>query len=315
MSSTKAYTIQAYIGYTDEYISVVRGRVLDDPAVVANQSDRWWTNFKNSVRRFISNEVPHQEVELVIGDTIHSTYTDDEGYFVFELEYSLLTDDSNVVKLDVRIPCQSPVKAKLIQIDSQYIVVSDIDDTIIKTQVSSVLKLKLLFNTIFRNQYQRTAIEGMAEVYQHLQSEYNSNFFYISKSPHNLYTYIVDFLEHNDYPLGSIILRDFGWHLLNNKSSYGEKYMELEKLYKRFPDKKFILVGDAAEKDADIYADLAKKYPGQTKGIFIRKVGKTGNLIRIQQEVMISSETPLYIFDNSESLKKKLESVMHTHSK
>ena len=48
MSSAKDYTIQAYIGYTDDHITVVRGRVLDDPAVVATQSDSGWTNLKNS---------------------------------------------------------------------------------------------------------------------------------------------------------------------------------------------------------------------------------------------------------------------------
>ncbi len=310
MASSKAYTIQAYIGYTDERITVVRGRVLDDPAVIATQSDRWWTNLKNSFRRFISNEVPNQEVHLSIKGTKYSAITDDEGYFIFELNRTLLSENGSLVNLDVSIPCQSPVNAELIQINSDYIVISDIDDTIIKTQVSSVLKIKLLFNTIFRNQYQRTAIAGMAEVYQFLQTSYQANFFYISKSPHNLYTYIVDFLEFNNYPKGSIILRDFGWHLLSNSSSFGEKYDELDKLYRRFPTKEFILVGDAAEKDADIYADLAKKYPGQTKGIFIRKVGKTDNLIRIQKEVMTSSETPLYIFESSISLKATLDSIL-----
>jgi len=308
MASSKAYTIQAYIGYTDDRITVVRGRVLDDPAIVATQSDRWWTNLKNSLRRFISNEVPFQEVELIVEGITHSTITDDEGYFIFQLDYSLLNKKVDLVKLYVRIPSQSPVKAELIQIYSEYIVVSDIDDTIIKTQVSSILKL--LSNTIFRNQYQRTAIKGMAEVYQYLRSTYRANFFYISKSPHNLYTYIVDFLVFNKYPIGSVILRDFGWHLLNNRSSFGEKYDELDKLYNKFPTKKFILVGDAAEKDADIYSDLAKKHPGQTKGIFIRKVGRTENLVRIKEELMKSSETPLYIFDSSESLKATLDSVM-----
>ena len=311
MTSSKEYTIQAYIGYTDEHITVVGGRVLDDAAVVATQTDSWWTNLKNSFRRFISNKVPNQEVVLTIGNKIHTTLTDEEGYFTFELHYSVLTVEGTTPQLYLNIPCQPKIPAEVIKIDSEYIVVSDIDDTIIKTQVSSVLKLKLLFNTIFRNQYQRTAIVGMALVYQHLKQDHLANFFYISKSPHNLYTYILDFLEFNNYPLGSIILRDFGWHLLSNKSSFGEKYEELDKLYQRFPSKKFILVGDAAEKDADIYADLAKKHPGQTKGIFIRKIGSAENLIRIQHEVMKSSETPLYIFESSESLKAALENVMH----
>lgn len=310
MSGVKDYTIQAYIGYTDDHITVVRGRVLDDPAVVATQSDSWWTNLKNSFRRFISNKVTHQELLLTVGDTEHTTKTDDEGYFSFKIQHSLLQSEDRVPELKLNIPCQPMVPAKVIKIDSDYIVVSDIDDTIIKTQVSSVLKLKLLFNTIFRNQYQRTSIEGMAEVYQYINKKYLANFFYISKSPYNLYTYIVDFLDYNKYPLGSIILRDFGWHLLSKKKSVGEKYQALDQLYQQFPTKKFILVGDAAEKDADIYADLAKKYPGQTIGIFIRKVGKAENLVRIQDEVMKSSETPLYIFETSQSMKSALESVM-----
>lgn len=310
MSGVKDYTIQAYIGYTDDHITVVRGRVLDDPAVVATQSDSWWTNLRNSFRRFISSKVTYQELLLTVGDRQYTTKTDDEGYFTFKIQHSLLHSTERIPELKLNIPCQPMVSAKVIKIDSDYIVVSDIDDTIIETHVSSVLKLKLLFNTIFRNQYQRTSIEGMAQVYQHLKREYLANFFYISKSPYNLYTYIVDFLEYNKYPLGSIILRDFGWHLLSKKKSFGEKYDALDQLYQQFPSKKFILVGDAAEKDADIYADLAKKHPGQTIGIFIRKVGKTENLIRIQDEVMQASETPLYIFDTSESLKSALEVVM-----
>lgn len=310
MSGIKDYTIQAYIGYTDDHITVVKGRVLDDPAVVATQTDSWWTNLKNSFRRFISNKVTYQELLLTAGNVQYTTKTDDEGYFAFEIDHSLLQSEESLPELKLNIPCQPMVSAKVIKIDSDYIVVSDIDDTIIKTQVSSVLKLKLLFNTIFRNQYQRTSIAGMAEVYQHLKKEYLANFFYISKSPYNLYTYIVDFLEYNKYPLGSIILRDFGWHLLSKKKSFGEKYEALNQLYKQFPTKKFILVGDAAESDADIYAHLAKKHSGQTIGIFIRKVGKPGNLMRIQEEVMKSSETPLYIFDTSEALKSALELVM-----
>jgi len=114
--------------------------------------------------------------------------------------------------------------------------------------------------------------------------------------------------------LGSIILRDFGWHLLNRKKSFSEKYGELDKLYKRFPDKQFILVGDAAEKDADIYADLARKHAGQTRGIFIRKVGPSANLKRIQDEVMQASETPLFIFENSQSLQEKIEQIMNAET-
>jgi len=309
MSGSKDYTIQAYIGYTDDHITVVRGRVLDDPAVVATQSDSKWTNLKNSFRRFISNEVPYQEVLLTVGATEYTTKTDSEGYFIFELDYSLIQYGGEALSLYLNIPCQPKVAAQVIKIESDYIVISDIDDTIIKTQVSSVLKLKLLFNTIFRNQYQRTAISGMAEVYQQIKQDYKANFFYISKSPHNLYTYIVDFLQHNNYPLGSIILRDFGWHLLNRKKSFSEKYGELDKLYKRFPDKQFILVGDAAEKDADIYLDVVQKFPNRIAAIYLRSVKHKKKMLRVRGLIENYKTTEVLMVESS------AQAISHARSK
>lgn len=308
--SKKNYTIQTYIGYTDEKSTVVRGRVLDDPAVISKLGDNWIRNFVNSVKRFLTDEVPYQKVILNICEEQHETITDGEGYFVFEVKKSLLSRKGDPI-VSVNIPDQDAVVAKLIKIDTEYIVVSDIDDTIIKTQVSSVLKLKLLFNTLFRNQYQRSAVPGMAGIYRHLANEHQARFFYISKSPHNLYPYIVDFLDHNGYPEGSIILRDFGWHLLNRKSSFGEKYLEIEKLLKRFPNKKFLLVGDGAEHDADIYTSLSAEYAGLVKGIYIRMIGSNKNLTRIKSQIAPNSSAKFCLFTDAQELSQKLSEIMH----
>jgi len=42
-------------------------------------------------------------------------------------------------------------------------------------------------------------------------------------------------------------------------------------IMKRFPKRKFILVGDSGEKDPEVYAEFAREYPDQVKAIFIRR--------------------------------------------
>ena len=39
----------------------------------------------------------------------------------------------------------------------------------------------------------------------------------------------------------------------------------------RFPDRKFVLVGDSGERDPEIYGELARKYPNKIVSILIRK--------------------------------------------
>lgn len=300
--------IHAYNGYYHDGVISVRGRVLRDPAVESQPSDSKWTNLKNSWRRFRSNEVADFGLELVVGDKRFSTCTDDEGYFSFDqkVAYRSKTDISICAKEGV---CHA-VAPKIFIVSSELIVVSDIDDTIIKTQVSSVLKLRLLYNTIFKNAYQRLPIPGMPDVFQGLEDKYKAMFFYISKSPHNLYPYLIRFLRHNAFPAGVLMLRDFGWHLLSKKSSFGEKYKVLDDLFQRFTDKQFILIGDAAEKDADIYSELAHKYPTQCTAICIRAVGRPKNLMRIQEQLMHQSQIPFFIFHSEHELREQLDGVL-----
>ena len=46
----------------------------------------------------------------------------------------------------------------------------------------------------------------------------------------------------------------------------------ITKLLNDFPGRRFILVGDSGERDANIYADMARKYPGRILKIYIRDV-------------------------------------------
>src|SRR5688572_31226145 len=44
-------------------------------------------------------------------------------------------------------------------------------------------------------------------------------FFYVSKSPHNLYSPLVEFLQHQKLPVGPLLLRDYGLRTRDRKST------------------------------------------------------------------------------------------------
>ena len=52
--------------------------------------------------------------------------------------------------------------------NARFGVISDIDDTIIHTGVVSILKWKVIYNTIFKHAARRIPLEGAAEFYHKL---------------------------------------------------------------------------------------------------------------------------------------------------
>ena len=71
-------------------------------------------------------------------------------------------------------------------------------------------------------------------------------------------------------------LKQVRWNdksLLNLFESPGTyKIAAIEPLLKRFPQRQFVLVGDSGERDPEIYATLARRYPQQISRILIRDV-------------------------------------------
>lgn len=71
-------------------------------------------------------------------------------------------------------------------------------------------------------------------------------------------------------------MKEFRW---KNRTFFSlftspEKYKPgvIEPLLKRFPKRKFILIGDSGERDPEIYGALARKFPEQITQIYIRDV-------------------------------------------
>lgn len=148
-------------------------------------------------------------------------------------------------------------------------VISDIDDTIKVTNISS--KLEVLKNTLVRP---FVAVPGMAQLYKLWKQEWNANFFYVSSSPWQLYSHLHTFLEQNEFPMGSFYLKRASLHdsTFTNlfTSSKKTKPPIIQQLLERFPKRHFLLVGDDGENDPEIYAKMASEFAKQIKHIYIR---------------------------------------------
>ena len=155
--------------------------------------------------------------------------------------------------------------------DTGLTIISDIDDTIRITQVRD--RRANLARTFLRP---FEPVPGMAEAYRTWATSYGANFCYVSASPWQLFSPLSEFITTNCFPDGTFYLRNFRWKdrslfsVLASPRKY--KMAVIEKLFESFPARQFVLVGDTGEKDPEIYADLATRFPKQVRKILLRDV-------------------------------------------
>lgn len=254
----------------------LRGRVLEASTLERSlPEDSRWRNVRRMLRRFNSRELPDARVRARLGEHVVEGVTDDEGYF--ELPIAPLSagqpwqrPELEVIAAPVRglVPVQV-VGELLVPGSAELGLISDIDDTVLQTHVTQ--KLKMLWVTLSGSPFTRMPFEGTAELYRALvagaSGDAQNPVFYVSKSPWNLYDFLVDFLEHHGLPRGPLLLRDIG---LREAPPLDHKSAALRLLFDTYPALPFVLVGDSGERDTEIYLEAARRYPGRVRAIYIR---------------------------------------------
>lgn len=149
-------------------------------------------------------------------------------------------------------------------------VISDLDDTIKITQVRD--REELLRNTFVRP---FAPVPGMAELYRGWAQQ-GAAFHYVSNSPWQLYEPLAELLEHSGFPPGSVHLRllRFQDRTLVEFLREGSRAKQavILSLLERWPERRFVLVGDSGEQDPEVYGDVARAKPDQVLRILIRNV-------------------------------------------
>jgi phosphatidate phosphatase APP1 len=260
--------ILPYLGYGTARRLKVCGRVLQDEGWAASaDADTRWRNLVRFYQRLESDEVPGARVRARFAGVDAETTTDREGYFTFQLKVSSLTPGPwQRVELELaRLPSVKVTAGVLVPSkQARFGVISDIDDTIVSSRVTN--KLRMLLAVALTNPRTRKPFPGVAAFYRALHAGVNP-FFYVSKSPWNLYAPLVEYLEFQGFPLGPLMLRDFG---LRPQKEHKRK--AIEEILATYPKLKFILIGDSGEHDPEIYAGIVRRHPQRIRVIYIRSV-------------------------------------------
>ena len=272
--------IAAYRGYGDDHGIELIGRVLAQKPEGGPQEDaRWWENLLDTYRRFESDEVPGQPLQLRFHDIAHAVETNHEGYYEARIEpRRRLTDTlweyASASLRDGTLATPQPV----LQVPKGpgIGVISDIDDTILHSGITHWKTAAQL--TFLNNARTRKPLEGVAKLYQALQAGADgagrTPIFYVSSSPWNLYDLLEDFMELNGIPAGPVFLRDLGTDegkFLKTRG-HGHKLERAKSLIERFPERRWVLLGDSGQADAELYAEAARTYGDRIAAIYIRDV-------------------------------------------
>ena len=276
--------ISAYRGYATRTHVFISGRVLANKRPVDHGKEQsLWRDLLNTYRRFETDEVPNANVVVHFAGAQHETRTDGEGYYHLELPRAGLIDG---LRFDAEARCvvrgrEMSAVHEIIAVDrdTEFGVISDLDDTVIETNVTSFLTAAKL--TFVGNAKTRKPLEGVAALYASFQNGNAARrvnpIFYVSSSPWNLYDLLSDFMELNEIPKGPMFLRDYGIDRakLFSAMSHREKLDRTLKLMADFPELPFVLIGDSGQHDAGLYAEAAALHSRRIKAIYIRDVDPT----------------------------------------
>lgn len=289
---------QSYGGARHFY---TRGRALEDENIDLSKRG-FFSLLKTAWKRFEVDEIPNTKLRITLPDnSVIYTNSDVSGYFKVKEEISELQKMTNSEGwLQFHMSFENKFSERIIQNDnlfqgeilipsqnSSFGIISDIDDTILHTGVTSTLKWRLIINTLFKIAEKRSPLEGAADFYHLLHrgasGEEANPVFYVSHSPWNLYRYLELFLKKNNFPKGPILLRDMtSFKNRKDTSEKPQKQKEIIDILNLYPEKQFILIGDGGEHDPDIYIEIAESFPNRIKAIYIRSVKHKKRVLRIR---------------------------------
>lgn len=295
--------IDPYFGHATPTQVILRGRVLsrkvrnsveeieDDPSL--------WMNFKDMVSLFNTREM--SDVRITCGE--HETRSDDEGYFELALPRPEMQqgwvnhqvsfgDTKEGVNLTTLLP--SP--------DAKFGIISDIDDTLLKTDAWSLRRN--LWNSLTGNAQSRYVFPDAVQLIQKLHSDINP-VYYVSSSPWNMHGFLTEVFARAGLVNGPKFLRD--WGISDRKfitQAHGKhKGNAIDEIMAANPNLPFVLLGDTGQHDAHVYHDALKRHAGRIQQVILRAPRPTlSKENQIWVDKIMATNTPIFVGETYQAL-------------
>ena len=164
------YHIQAYRGHGTADLLYISGRVFaGDPVPPAREHDPIFRNLWSTLRRLGSDEIPLARIRATVGGHSTTVLADDEGFFEVHLPVSTSQGGDEIWReVDLELvdpsPDDAPVRTRALAIvpspEARFGIISDIDDTVVKTDVANMMRMMRL--VLLTNAHTRLPFEGVA---------------------------------------------------------------------------------------------------------------------------------------------------------
>jgi phosphatidate phosphatase APP1 len=288
--------LEPYRGYGSRTEVFLIGRVFrQSQPNHAVRADDLRTQLRDIGRRIARRAVANADVTARFCGTKERVTTDQDGYFRIHLRPQLPpAADRTWHTMDLALEQPQVVQAQgqvfIPPEHCRYVVISDIDDTIMHTGVAN--KLKMLWRLFVQDAESRVAFPGVAALYRALyagRSGTEANpMLYVSRAPWGIYDMLDDFFTLHGIPVGPVLfLREWGvsWKSPLPRKAEEHKRELIRNMLALYRDLPFILIGDSGQHDPEVYREIVDEHPGRVLAVYIRNVSGDANRIREIEEL------------------------------
>ncbi|MBD2755937.1 App1 family protein [Spirosoma validum] len=279
-------TVKVYRGFGTADRLTVFGHAFRRSALPRkNYRDIDLVNLLAVIRLFLVRPYSQALVRIQVGEQEVQTQADENGYFRIDVSLNkpLPSGWHRVQAQLTQTITSETILAEgegnvLIPYATQFICISDIDDTFLVSHSATIAKRLLVLLT--ENAHSRMPFDGVVSHYQLLAQansgpEATNPFFYVSSSEWNLYDYILEFSQKNRLPDGVYLLstlKRLSQVLQTGKGKHHTKFDRIKQIIETYPSQQFILLGDDSQQDPIIYESVVQQFPDRIRCVYIRQI-------------------------------------------
>ncbi|RJR45012.1 MAG: DUF2183 domain-containing protein [Desulfobacteraceae bacterium] len=290
--------IQPYRGFASEKKVFLVGRVFRQPGGGAGlRRGTLARDIVDFIRRALRWGVRHAVLEARFRGGIQRVRADRNGYFRVRMAPSREDIPGRLwqsMELRLLWPESSGSSAKgsvfVIPKTARFVVISDIDDTVISTGVAN--KVRMVWRMLLQRARKKIAFPGVAAFYRALHrgitGEARNPLLYVSRGPWAIYEILTEFFNLHNIPVGPILfLREWGLTFQQPfpPPSKDHKLNLIRTMLESYKDLPFILIGDSGQSDPEIYAQVVREHPGRVMAVYIRNVSLDPNRSKAVEEL------------------------------
>lgn len=288
-----------------------------DPRVAALEAQRGW-------RQFFTTQVGFIELTITAGSKQVVTRTNRGGYIDVLIEDHQFEPGWHKVKIEPSLGMGAEAEVLILGEDVTTGIISDVDDTIMVTWLPRLLLAG--WNSWVCHSSNRTAVEGMAELYQNIIKEHpGTAMFYLSTGAWNTFPTLQIFMRKHGFPRGPVLITDWGPTPTGIfRSGPDHKRVQLRNIFLTFPNIKWLLVGDNGQHDTVIYNETSIEHPRHVEAIAIRELTPTEQVLShgsfesldsaSERQLPLAHWVQCYHGSNGYTLAQKLKSKLWTHN-